>query len=129
MRSCLRRAGCTIDELHVSVWESREHKWTLGAGAAARLAAAESKLLFARPRAPFDVVLVGYPGHFDLPAAKRAAGGRPIVFNPLVSLADTFVADRGRFQADSLPARALADYAERWRPWRSYALIRLWRMA
>jgi glycosyltransferase involved in cell wall biosynthesis len=53
-------------------------------------------------------VLVGYPGHFDLPAAKRAARGRPIVFNPLVSLADTFVADRGRFQPGSLPARALA---------------------
>ena len=57
---------------------------------------------------PFDVVLVGYPGHFDLPAARRAAGDRPVVFNPLVSLADTFVADRGRFRAGSMPARALA---------------------
>ncbi len=41
-------------------------------------------------------VLVGYPGHFDLTAARRASRGRPVVFNPLVSLADTFVADRGR---------------------------------
>ena len=40
--------------------------------------------------------------------ARRAARGRPIVFNPLVSLADTFVADRGRFRPGSAPARALA---------------------
>ena len=53
-------------------------------------------------------MLVGYPGHFDLPAARRAARGRPVIFNPLVSLADTFVADRGRFRAGSVAARALA---------------------
>jgi glycosyltransferase involved in cell wall biosynthesis len=52
-------------------------------------------------------LIVGYPGHFDLAAARRAAGGRPIVFNPLVSLADTFVADRGRFRPGSLAARLL----------------------
>jgi hypothetical protein len=45
-----------------------------------------------------DVVVVGYPGHFDLPAAKRIARGRPIVFNPLVSLHDTLVGDRQRFR-------------------------------
>jgi glycosyltransferase involved in cell wall biosynthesis len=50
---------------------------------------------------------VGYPGHFDLTAARRAARGRPVVFNPLVSLSDTFVADRGRFRDGSVPARAL----------------------
>jgi glycosyltransferase involved in cell wall biosynthesis len=35
------------------------------------------------------------------------AGGRPVVFNPLVSLADTLVTDRGRFRPGSLPARVL----------------------
>ncbi len=45
-----------------------------------------------------DALIVGYPGQFDLPAARRAARGRPVVFNPLVSLADTLVADRGRFR-------------------------------
>jgi glycosyltransferase involved in cell wall biosynthesis len=54
-----------------------------------------------------DAVLAGYPGHFDLPAARRAAGGRPVVFNPLVSLSDTFVADRRRFRTGSLAARVL----------------------
>ena len=53
-------------------------------------------------------MIVGYPGHFDLPAARRAARGAPVLFNPLVSLADTLVADRARFRPDSLPARALA---------------------
>ena len=61
-----------------------------------------------RPSERYDAVIVGYPGHFDLPAARRAARGAPVLFNPLVSLADTLVSDRGRFRAGSLPARALA---------------------
>jgi glycosyltransferase involved in cell wall biosynthesis len=52
-------------------------------------------------------VIVGYPGQLDLPAARRAARGRPVVFNPLISLADTLVGDRGRFRPGSLPARLL----------------------
>ena len=105
--SCLRRAGVEVAERHVPVWEGREHKWGAGAGAAVRLAAAELRLL-RRPREPFDALLVGYPGHLDLAAARRAARGRPIVFNPLVSLADTLVADRGRFSSGGLSARVLA---------------------
>lgn len=105
--SCLRKAGVEVIEQHAGVWEHREHKWRAGAGAAARLLAAEARLL----RAPIeraDALIVGYPGHFDLPAARRAARGRPIVFNPLVSLTDTLVADRRRFRPGGLPARALA---------------------
>ena len=105
--SCLRGAGVDVRERHESVWEGQRQSWQAGLGAAARLAAAELRLL-QRHREPFDVLVVGYPGHLDLPAARRAAGDRPVVFNPLVSLADTFVADRGRFRQDSLPARALA---------------------
>ena len=77
----------------MSVWEGRRQSWQAGLGTAARLAAAELRLL-RRPQAEFDVVLVGYPGHLDLAAARRVARGRPVVFNPLVSLADTFVSDR-----------------------------------
>jgi glycosyltransferase involved in cell wall biosynthesis len=105
--SCLRGAGVEVLEHHVGVWEGRRDSFRAGLGTAARLAAAELRLL-RRPQAPFDVLVVGYPGHFDLPAARRAAGKRPVVFNPLVSLADTFVADRGRFQPRSPAARALA---------------------
>lgn len=105
--SCLRRAGVEVAEHHVPVWDDRRDSWRAGAGAALRLGAAELRLL-RRPPRDFDAVIVGYPGHFDLPAARRAARDRPVVFNPLVSLADTFVADRGRFRPGSPAARALA---------------------
>jgi glycosyltransferase involved in cell wall biosynthesis len=105
--SCLRGAGVEVHERHVAVWDGRRDNWRAGPGAAARLALAELRLL-QRPRAEFDAVIVGYPGHLDLAAARRAARGRPVVFNPLVSLSDTFVGDRGRFRARSPVARVLA---------------------
>lgn len=104
--TCLRRAGVEVVERHEAVWEGRRERWRAGAADAARLARAEVRLM-RRPRDRFDTVIVGYPGHFDLPAARRAARGAPVVFNPLVSLSDTFVADRGRFRAGSLAAHAL----------------------
>ncbi|BCY14933.1 DNA-3-methyladenine glycosylase 2 family protein [Actinoplanes sp. L3-i22] len=56
--------------------------------------------------------------------AMRAIGD-PDVFLP------TDLAARRGAAALGLPhsAKALAEHAERWRPWRSYALIRLWRAA
>jgi glycosyltransferase involved in cell wall biosynthesis len=104
--SCLREVGVTVVERHVPVWEGK-HKFSAGLGTAVRLAHAELALL-RRRRVEFDALVVGYPGHFDLPAARRAAHGRPVVFNPLVSLADTFVEDRARFTTGSIAARALA---------------------
>ncbi|HKD31876.1 MAG TPA: glycosyltransferase [Gaiellaceae bacterium] len=104
--SCLRQAGVKVTERHVGVWEGQRDSWRAGPAALVRLAAAELRLL-RRPPGDFDVVVVGYPGHVDLAAARHAAGDRPVVFNPLVSLADTFVADRRRFEPGSLPARAL----------------------
>jgi glycosyltransferase involved in cell wall biosynthesis len=105
--SCLRTAGADVEEVHIGVWERERHQWNAGVASAARLIAAEAQLLTRRIPRECDAVIVGYPGHFDLPTAKRAARGRPIVFNALVSLADTFVTDRRRFRAGSLPARAL----------------------
>jgi glycosyltransferase involved in cell wall biosynthesis len=104
--SSLRRVGVEVIEHHVGVWETRRESWRAGGGAAARLLAAELRLL-RRPNEPFDAMIVGYPGHLDLPAARRAARDRPLLFNPLISLLDTFVADRSRFSAGSLAARAL----------------------
>jgi glycosyltransferase involved in cell wall biosynthesis len=105
--SCLRRAGVEVAQRHVSVWESREDRWHAGVGAALRLVAAEV-LLLRRPADPFDALIVGYPGHLDLAAARRVARERPVIFNPLVSAADTLVTDRGRFRPGSVGARALA---------------------
>nr|MDQ3823742.1 glycosyltransferase [Actinomycetota bacterium] len=103
--SCLRRAGADVVEHHVSVWDGRRDAWTAGLASALRVAVSELRL-FRRPKG-FDVLVVGYPGHFDFPAARWAARGRPVVFNPLVSLTDTLVSDRGRFRAGSLAARTL----------------------
>ena len=106
MVSCLRGAGVDVVEQHVPVWEGRRTSWRAGAGTAARLAVAEARLV--RPLPACDAVVVGYPGHADLPLARLLARGRPIVFNPLVSLWDTLVQDRGRFAHGSVAARTLA---------------------
>jgi len=105
--SCLRRVGVEVAERHEAVWDGQEHKFAAGAGAVLRLAAAQLRLLRGGGGA-FDAVVVGYPGHLDLPAARRIANERPVVFNPLVSLADTLVGDRGRFRPGSPAARGLA---------------------
>ena len=106
VRSCLRQAGVEVAERHVSVWDRRRESWSAGPAALPRLVAAELRLgLGDAPDT--DVVLVGYPGQLDLPAARRVAGARPVVFDPLVSWWDTLVHDRGRFRPTSLAARAL----------------------
>lgn len=70
--------------------------------------------------------LLALPGVGDWTAqyvALRALGD-PDAFMP------TDLGVRRGARAAGLPdtPKALAAYAERWRPWRSYALIRLWRM-
>jgi glycosyltransferase involved in cell wall biosynthesis len=103
--SALRRAGVEVVERNEAVWGGGE-QWRAGAGTLLRLAAAEARLVRGSAGSA-DVILVGYPGHADLPAARRVARGRPVVFNPLVSLYETLVDDRKRFAPGSLPARAL----------------------
>ncbi len=105
MISCLRRVGVEVVERHVSVWEGRQRNWAAGVATSIKIAFSELRLL-RRPR-DFDALIVGYPGHFDFPLARWAARRRPVVFNPLVSLADTLVEDRGRFRRGSLAARTV----------------------
>ena len=102
--SCLRHAGVTVVERHREVWG--RHNWSVGLGQLARVMRAEGSLA-RRRKDDADVVVVGYPGHFDMPAARRVARGRPVVFNPLVSLHDTFVGDRARFRRRSPAAGVL----------------------
>ena len=110
--SCLRRAGVEVVERHIGVWEGQRENWRAGPGSLARLAVAELRL-FRRPDENFDVLLVGYPGHLDLAAARLAAEERAVVFNPLVSLEDTFIGDRGRFGPTSPAARLLRTIDQR----------------
>jgi glycosyltransferase involved in cell wall biosynthesis len=93
-----------VVERHVPVWEGRD--WRAGPGTAARIALAELRLARRVP-SDVDAILVGYPGQPDVPAARRVARGRPVVFDALVSLYETLVEDRRRFGPGSLPARAL----------------------
>ena len=102
----LRSLGAEVVERHVDIWSGREHKYDVGVAALARVAKAEIKLA-TRLREPFDVVVVGYPGQIDMPAARLVARRKPIVFNPLVSFFDTLVEDRRRFGPTSAAARGL----------------------
>ena len=104
--SALRGAGVEVMERHERVWEGRRSNWGARWQAAFRLFIAEMRLRFGSADA-FDAVLVGYPGHFDVPRARRVAGRRPLVFNPLISLHDTLVGDRSRFRQGLFAARIL----------------------
>lgn len=105
--AAMRAGGAVVVERHRAVWDGRRDGWRLGTASAARLLAAEIGLALRPGREEADVVYVGYPGHLDLPAARRAARSRPIVFDPLVSLYDTLVSDRRRVAAGSAAARLL----------------------
>ena len=78
-------------ERHRQVWG--RHNSSPGPRSLVRLARAELALSRMDP-GNAGVLVMGYPGHADMAVAKRIADGRPVVFNPLVSLADTFVDDR-----------------------------------
>jgi len=67
---------------------------------------AESRLLTPRRRS-FDAVIVGYPGHFDVPRARRVAGRLPLVFDAVLSLEDELVEVRRRFRPRSAAATVL----------------------
>src|SRR5581483_12213547 len=67
---------------------------------------AETRLL-APVRRDFDAVIVGYPGHFDVPLARRIAGRVPLVFDAVLSLEDELVAVRRRFRPRSTAATVL----------------------
>jgi glycosyltransferase involved in cell wall biosynthesis len=104
--SCLRMAGVEVIESHAALWGSERHK--LSPGARTMLRALRAELRLARRSADgCDVVVVGYPGHLDMTAARRVAGSRPVVFNPLVSLEDTMVDDRRLLGRRSLRGRVL----------------------
>ncbi len=104
--SALRSVGVEVIEHHEPVFEARRDNWAVRWTVGFRLFLAELRLRFSNHDV-FDVVLVGYPGHFDVPHARRVAGKRPLVFNPLISLHDTLVGDRSRFREGLFTARVL----------------------
>ena len=102
--AALERAAVDVDLVHQDMLAGT-HKFGLSPAVLPRLARAELRLARAPVSDDVDALIVGYPGQFDLWGAKRH--GRPVVFNAMVSLYDTFVEDRERFSDGSLAARAL----------------------
>ena len=98
--SCLRGAGVEVVERHVAgLGGTRATSSRPARRRALRLARAELRLLARAARAASTRSSSATRATSTCPPRRRAARGRPVVFNPLVSLADTLVADRGRFRA------------------------------
>lgn len=105
--SCLRREGVEVLERHEGVWDSTRDKWALGGRTALRLLGAEARLAAGGRVRGVDAVVVGYPGQLDMPLARVLSRRLPLIFNPLVSLTETLVNDRGRFRRGSPAGAAL----------------------
>lgn len=109
----LESQGITVHECHVPLWELQEHKgaafgFTLGF--AIRYLFAQLRLIIkfiTQPHA--DIIMVGYIGQLDIFSAWLLSKltGAKLVFNPLVSLYDTVVSDRGFMSGTSLKGRFL----------------------
>jgi glycosyltransferase involved in cell wall biosynthesis len=97
--AALRDAGVEVVERSAAVQGT-------GVRGTASVLAAETRLL--RPRRDdFDLVIVGYPGHFDVPQARRLARRKPLVFDAVLSLEDELVVVRSRFRPRSTAATVL----------------------
>lgn len=97
--AALRDAGVEVIERQASVRRT-------GVRGALSVFAAETRLLVPRHR-DFDVLIVGYPGHFDVPRARRLAGAKPLIFDAVLSLEDELIAVRRRFRPRSTAATVL----------------------
>lgn len=109
----LRELGITVYELRAPLPSLTAAEMATAAGAAqlaVGLARAHLALLAQlRGHRPVDALIVGYPGHFLVPLARVAAWllRTRLVFDPLVSLWDTFAGDRGLLSASSWKGRAV----------------------
>ena len=115
----LRAAGAEVLEYAApldTALTATQMTTAVGAGKlAGELARAHLSLLARHRRGvSFDVVVVGYPGHLLVPFAWAVARYRQavLVFDPLVSLFDTFAGDRALLAGDS-PAGYLTNVVDR----------------
>lgn len=109
----LREHDVTVYEVRASLPDLTAAEMATPSGAArlvAGLGKAHLELLGQlRGRLPVDALIVGYPGHFVVPLGRAVAGflRTRLVFDPLVSLWDTFVGDRGLIVGRGLKAGAI----------------------
>jgi glycosyltransferase involved in cell wall biosynthesis len=120
----LRSAGVDVVECHLPLWELTRHKTGSFFGPKSlilltfRIAWGYLKLIgmYLKRAGDAQIVMVGYIGQLDLLLAKlltRVGRRRKLIFNPLVSLYDTLVDDRGLFRPGSLAADFLF-FIDRW---------------
>jgi glycosyltransferase involved in cell wall biosynthesis len=92
----LRRAGVEVIECHETLWQSFEDRERVASGGwfspafALRVLRTYLRLLLRYARMPkdFDVLVVGYPGQFDLFLARVLSWmvGKPLVWDVLMSI-------------------------------------------
>ena len=110
----LRELGVEVLEFNAPLPPLEAAAMATPAGAlrtAGAVAAAHLRLLAQHTRRlDVDAVIVGYPGHLLVPFGRVLAWVRRtrLVFDPLVSLADTFAGDRALVGERSLAGRAAA---------------------
>lgn len=113
----LKRAGWQVLECHVPLWEKERDKTGRYLGPFSLvLRAVELKLAYLQlllkyvfTVGGYEVMLVGYIGHLDMPLAWLLTRfpRRPLVFSPLISLYDTLVDDRRSIAEGTLMSRFL----------------------
>ena len=113
----LLKHGWSVQECHVPVWEKERNKTGnyLGPlslfirGMEVVLAYIRLLLKYLFTVGPYDIMMVGYIGHLDMPLAwlLTRLPRRSLVFSPLISLYDTLVDDRRSFAEGTLMSRFL----------------------
>ena len=110
----LRQNGVEVLECHAKLWYNTADKirsvrgGLLNPGLLARALGSYLRLIRRYARlGDYDVMVVGYAGHFDLFLAKllTSFSRKPLVFDALLSLTETVVEDRGLARRGSLLAR------------------------
>jgi glycosyltransferase involved in cell wall biosynthesis len=112
----LGRAGFDVDVVQRSLWGSERHRLvdTPKTALVLRAVRVYAQLLWALLRAGrADLVVVLYPGYFDMPLVAAVARLRrvPVLFDTFISLHDTIAGDRALRRPGSAVGRAarLAD--------------------
>ncbi|MDE2848340.1 MAG: glycosyltransferase [Gemmatimonadota bacterium] len=113
----LKLAGWQVLECHVPLWEKERDKTGRYLGPFSLvLRAVELKLAYFQlllkyvfTVGRYEVMLVGYIGHLDMPLAWLLTRfpRRPLVYSPLISLYDTLVDDRRSVAEGTLMSRFL----------------------
>ena len=112
----LERNGVEVIQCHTPLWEISQDKTTGFSNILSkfkllfRILYAYLQLIYTYFRINnYDVMIVGYPGHFDMFLAKILAvmKKKPVVFDAFLSLYDSMVCDRKVVKQGSIKAKLL----------------------